>query len=298
MSIQEYLPEKSFFITIGGLVVGIALVLLVIAGIKNKKNKPQGEAILSENRLVTNEQALQNLQILETLDSDGDGLYDWEEALWGTSPMVADTDEDGISDFDEVGQVKIEYNLEANSVPQEELSQLDLISRDLYSTVAILGQQGKLDESQDQIMELFQEVVRDALIQESVSISDIILVQDSPQATELYQSQVRSIVSRYVGDEELDLTFIANSSNKTTKQQEALDVVVKYQNFFEDMAEVAVPVSVQQGHMKMLDSIRALANTMDAILYTDQDALLGASGAVQLRGILSDYYSLFYPIAQ
>ncbi|HEY4483452.1 MAG TPA: hypothetical protein VI953_04745 [Candidatus Paceibacterota bacterium] len=35
-------------------------------------------------------------------DSDGDGLKDWEEALWNTDPQVADTDEDGTSDGQEV----------------------------------------------------------------------------------------------------------------------------------------------------------------------------------------------------
>ncbi len=36
------------------------------------------------------------------LDSDGDGLPDWFEALLGTDPYNADTDGDGLSDFDEL----------------------------------------------------------------------------------------------------------------------------------------------------------------------------------------------------
>lgn len=35
-------------------------------------------------------------------DSDGDGLSDNQEATYGTNPYLADTDEDGISDYDEV----------------------------------------------------------------------------------------------------------------------------------------------------------------------------------------------------
>jgi len=35
-------------------------------------------------------------------DSDGDGLKDWEELLWGTDPRNPDTDSDGTSDGDEV----------------------------------------------------------------------------------------------------------------------------------------------------------------------------------------------------
>ena len=44
-------------------------------------------------RIVANEGAL---------DSDGDGLYDWEEADLGTDPFNPDTDGDGLTDYEEV----------------------------------------------------------------------------------------------------------------------------------------------------------------------------------------------------
>lgn len=34
-------------------------------------------------------------------DDDGDGLPNWEEALWKSDPAKKDTDGDGVSDFDE-----------------------------------------------------------------------------------------------------------------------------------------------------------------------------------------------------
>jgi hypothetical protein len=37
-----------------------------------------------------------------SLDTDSDGLKDWEEALWGTDPKNPDTDEDGTPDGEEV----------------------------------------------------------------------------------------------------------------------------------------------------------------------------------------------------
>ncbi len=38
----------------------------------------------------------------EEKDSDGDRLKDWEEALWGLNPTSADSDADGIGDYQEV----------------------------------------------------------------------------------------------------------------------------------------------------------------------------------------------------
>lgn len=37
-------------------------------------------------------------------DSDNDGLSDWEERLWGTDPLLPDTDYDGTTDGEEVAQ--------------------------------------------------------------------------------------------------------------------------------------------------------------------------------------------------
>lgn len=43
------------------------------------------------------------MAILKTIDTDGDGLSDYDEIyIYGTSPYLEDTDGDGISDYDEV----------------------------------------------------------------------------------------------------------------------------------------------------------------------------------------------------
>lgn len=42
---------------------------------------------------------------LQDMDTDGDGLSDYDEIyVYGTSPYLADTDSDGISDYDEIMQ--------------------------------------------------------------------------------------------------------------------------------------------------------------------------------------------------
>lgn len=289
MSIQEYLPEKNFFITIGGLVVAITIVLLVMAGIKYKNNKPQQEeAARSQNRLVTNEQALQNLQILERLDSDGDGLYDWEEALWGTNPLLADTDGDGVSDFDEVQQVKREYDLEENITPQEELTEIDLISRDLYSTIAVLDQQGKLGESAGQIENLFQQSVIASLPLQATSLSEVILVPQSNESKSAYARSLDSILGAY-GLREEDFLFIMNSASSSTKSDESLGVIDKYMQFQSELGQMEVPVDIQNEHIEFLNSIKNLHQAMESMLYSDQNPLEGFSATIQSGNLLLNF---------
>lgn len=57
-------------------------------------------ATTSEEDLVVENGEENNL---ETIDSDGDGLSDYDEIyIYGTNPYIIDTDGDGLSDYDEV----------------------------------------------------------------------------------------------------------------------------------------------------------------------------------------------------
>jgi len=76
--------------------------ILVLGGLYFILKKTESNiAITSQGR-----SPLQPVQrnVIETTDSDGDGLADWEESLWKTSTMRTDSDSDGISDGDEVAQ--------------------------------------------------------------------------------------------------------------------------------------------------------------------------------------------------
>src|SRR6185295_5162339 len=42
------------------------------------------------------------VSVMTSLDSDGDGLLDGEEARYGTDPLARDSDNDGLSDWQEV----------------------------------------------------------------------------------------------------------------------------------------------------------------------------------------------------
>ena len=57
-------------------------------------NEPTEESIVANINLAS----LKNAE----LDSDNDGLKDWEETLWKTDPNNKDTDADGTTDGDEI----------------------------------------------------------------------------------------------------------------------------------------------------------------------------------------------------
>lgn len=75
-----------------------AIVLGAVYMTKGRSNGGAEGPVLAVNEY----QSRENLDKSASLDSDGDGLRDWEEVLLKTNPDNPDTDGDGTSDSDEV----------------------------------------------------------------------------------------------------------------------------------------------------------------------------------------------------
>ncbi|MCR4274623.1 MAG: thrombospondin type 3 repeat-containing protein [Candidatus Campbellbacteria bacterium] len=88
-------PSKRIF------ALGI-IAIAVIASVVLFKIKPS----TTQQGVLKNE--VVSGTIVTEIDSDADGLKDWEEALWGTDPKMTDSNGDGIGDLAEVRNKKIE----------------------------------------------------------------------------------------------------------------------------------------------------------------------------------------------
>lgn len=74
------------------LILALVLIILAIVATRTSDEKPTDGSVVAADMIKRS---------LE-LDSDGDGLKDWEESLHGTDPVNPDTDGDGMGDNDEV----------------------------------------------------------------------------------------------------------------------------------------------------------------------------------------------------
>lgn len=75
---------------------GVAVAIfgvLVLVVVMYLKSKPSNTAPITDTKVAT-----------ANIDTDGDGLPDWEEVLWGSDPNKTDTDGDGTNDNQEVQQ--------------------------------------------------------------------------------------------------------------------------------------------------------------------------------------------------
>src|ERR1035437_9845115 len=77
----KYLPSKKFMLIIGAGLVLVVVIFVIFFMSSSGQNFTTGNknntALKVENQTITD---------LIQKDSDGDGVPDWEEVLWGTDP--------------------------------------------------------------------------------------------------------------------------------------------------------------------------------------------------------------------
>ena len=93
---HKYLPSKKFLITLASIILAI-LIVVIINWLANKNLEIKN----SEQQILSASSSAKINQFM-ILDTDGDTLKDWEEALYKTDPKLADTDNDGTNDGDEL----------------------------------------------------------------------------------------------------------------------------------------------------------------------------------------------------
>ncbi|MBN2853937.1 hypothetical protein JXK06_00140 [Patescibacteria group bacterium] len=84
-------------------IVGVFLLFLSFQQLKNNIYDPFSFAKQPTENLSTAEADVLSSYVLQTTDTDGDELSDYDELyIYSSSPFLTDTDSDGITDYDEV----------------------------------------------------------------------------------------------------------------------------------------------------------------------------------------------------
>lgn len=114
---------------VGGLVIVILAIIVAVVVFQG------GSDVSSSPEIVLSDEQSERVLVLE-VDTDGDGLKDWEEELWGLNPTSPDSDGDGVGDAQEVA----EQQREAAEVPSTILGIYEESSGEKPSSLALAGQ--------------------------------------------------------------------------------------------------------------------------------------------------------------
>lgn len=258
-----------------GAVAILAVVILLVVHFVSKKQTYQNK---NEGNLV----AVADTQNFYQKDSDGDGIYDWEEGLWGTDPNNKDTNGDGVSDGDEIKAQKEQIkknnsNLTTDSTDDKNLNQTEIFARQLFSAASLAKQQGGLTpEALESFSNSFGSSIANSQIADPFSLKDIKLDNVSPQT---YKADLAKAYGPYMQAQISGPESIYNYSqgDKTSK-----DKIIKLSQLYKDMSnsllKVTTPYSAAGIELSMANNAAKLSIAFLNMINLEDDPVLAVVG--------------------
>ena len=284
---KNYLPSKKFIYSIIALVIA-GILFFIISGLISKKN----------HFTTSNDSQLQteNLTINDLLkkDSDGDGVADWEEALWGTDPNKKITF-NGIPDADYIQKKRDELKLSGENNPEQNsatLSETDKFAQEFFASVSAMKQSGQIDANtiNNVSASLGQKIVDPTMIDKYTDKDIKINENDGIKKQEAYYLNIKKLFETYskkgIGDEVEIASILANSSatgDKSKYVDNLNQIADAYQEYAQKIMEIAVPQSLASYHIKIANSANNTGIAVRNMAKVADDPIVGLSGLSQYQ---------------
>jgi len=245
---------------VGALVVGIALVVCAfyVRGSAANTSLEAAIAVADTPR-----------KYVATSDSDGDGMRDWEEELYGTNPAQAD----------KLAQAR----LTSDSVDRETI---DDIPDSMTKKFAIsffsdyLKQAGTGEEMTEEAKTKFLEEAAGYAAQESVDRSftsaDLSLgANNDSDAIRAYGNRVADALTKHTVSTESEIVILerALQTDNAAELAPLTEIVESYSKSLSDLLTMQVPPAFAEEHLELLNALLAVHNNIAAMQKAFSDAL-------------------------
>lgn len=287
------LPSKKLTLLTVACAISLGTILWAVNA------KPRQENVVKNTNTGVESQNLVMINTKNTdIDSDGDGLKDWEEVLWKTDPRRADSDSDGIKDGDEAVIIKDKTTARASTTSS------DLVlastgapgtitaefSKEIFSKYMELKKGGtKLNASGvDDLAKNFinNSPALDLKPTEYVDTDFLPIVRETNADIKVYGNELGRIVttnSPRTKENELYI-FLLSIQNSDEKKLADLDPIISgYKNIIKQAAAMKVPESALSVHAELLTSMSAVEKTIEGMskLYSDPIVAIPSMNAYQ-----------------
>lgn len=279
-------------ILLGSILFIIIFVGLSYATYREKKSSPDIHPVAQE--------PITHANIDATTDSDGDGLKDWEEYLWGTDAQNPDSDGDGVTDGDWIREKR-------NSVTEAEIdtysetpnteapaTQTDVISKKLFIGYTTMKKEGMLKpEYTDAYV---QGILNESLVslKDVYTLNDIVIIQNPTQeAIQNYADDFLSIFSQKTNLQNDLITFSNALQNKDADELAKLQLSMDaYQQRVQALLLVPVPEEIAPAHLGLINTFNGLtadAEKMGTLFADPMNALVGLNSYLRNENLSIEY---------
>lgn len=275
---DKYLPSKKFTKLIL-IVIGLGLLAWFISYYFSGKTSFERKA----DKLGKIDSLTESFS---EIDSDSDGLKDWEEALWQTNPLSSDSDDDGVDDKKEVEikRAEILADSDAESLSEEDETQTSIFAKQFFSTVATINQQGTLDQADvDRFSQGISQAIENTKVSDTYKLSDLKLFNISVQEynQNLKSAYISSVVSNTKKPEATVIAEFIQSNGDKSSETEMNKLISTYEIFSQNLSSMKVPYTIAGPHLALANASSKIAKSLTILKSINEDPLKAMSG---LRG--------------
>ena len=290
----KYLPSKKFILILSAVIV-LAVVIFVIFFMSSS-----GENFITGDKEENSALKIENQTIISLIqnDSDGDGIADWEEALWGTDKNKKITFND-MPDATYIENKKKELKIES-SINETKLTETEKFAREFFSSYSAMKSSGQVDNNTINSFSnaLGQKIVNPALIDYYKETDIKTSALDNFATKQKYYQDMQNLFKSYqsvgLGDE-LDIIskeLASNSANGTAgniDQDSKLSTIANaYQDFAKKIMEMSVPSSFVQYHLQIANTSNNTGISVSSMGKIIDDPIVGLSGLSQYQKYSDD----------
>jgi hypothetical protein len=251
---KEYLPSKKFVLSIGILVAMLAImtsVYYLYAFIKGKYFRNTGTLTIGKGG---------NIQ----KDTNGNGIADWEESLWGFDPTKdGEKNKEAIQAKKDALRQSSTYTGNASN---QNLSEDETAAREFFAAIMSLQQSGNLnDGSVQSIAEAMGEKIVATPIEDTYRKSDENIEKLSEKTLSNYYIALTNLFIKYrnknIGDE---LTFINQGlmNNDPQPMKIAADIAISYKSFAKELIKIPTPEELAKNHLELANNYEKTGQTI------------------------------------
>lgn len=275
---QKYLPSKKFINRAIIIIVSLIFVYLIVLYKKTYTSLKNPEIIT----ITTTAGA-----IIER-DTDGDGIRDWEEVLWGTD--INNTNTFGQSDSEYIKGKKAEMaakNQLNGEYFEENLNETEKLAREFLATIVALKQSGSLNEFNiSNLAKKFSDDYGKKIeIPNRYQITDIKSGPSTIESKKAYYQKIKNALTiaqkNGMGTE---LSVIAKFySDESAPSQEIMALSKTYSTLTKTLSEITVPKGAEIFHLDALNESNAMSISLGNVPEIYKNSIIGLIAISQYK---------------
>lgn len=285
------------------LLVTFAVLFLVVLFVLKNGWPWNGKEIFQRNSGLTYGNA--TVEDLIKQDTDGDGVLDWEEGLWGLDPTKAETTP-GTPDITVVNKLRAEggFSLEDSGAYEENLTQTDKFSRELFSTVASLNQAGAIDQAGvDKIGESLSLQLQNSPQRKIYTLADIKTTADeNKKSVQKYYDALNAIHDKNpITGNALDIlqrALLENGDIDTAVLTELNSIINPIESSITAVLSVSVPQSLAKLHLNLLNAFEKMTENLSDIKLVESDPVVAMGAVSQYEESAESLFAAFAALTQ